>query len=94
MDAAFLIPAVITFKQAMHEWGSFNSLFELLAAVFLSAWLLGWIIAPLILSTILVLLLFGREVLKAGPAGVEVFLGTLFRCYGPVNSVENAQFAF
>jgi hypothetical protein len=75
MDAAFIIPAIITFKQAMNEWGSYDSLFDLVAALFLSAWLLGWIIAPLILSAILILLLFGREILKAGPASVEIFLG-------------------
>ena len=78
MDAAFIIPAVITFKQAMNEWGSYDSLFDLVAALFLSAWLLGWIIAPLIMSAILILLLFGREILKAGPASVEIFLGVPF----------------
>ena len=78
MDTAFIIPAVITFKQAMSEWGSFDSLFDLVAALFLSAWLLGWIIAPLILSAILILLLFGREILKAGPGVMEIFLGIPF----------------
>lgn len=75
MDAAFLIPAILTFNQAAGEWGSFNSLFDLVAAAFLSAWLLGWIIAPLIMTTILLLLLFGREVIKARPGKVEIFLG-------------------
>ena len=67
MDTAFLIPAVLTFKQALGEWGSLDSLFDLVAAAFLSAWLLGWVIAPLIMTTILVLLLFGREVLIGWP---------------------------
>ncbi len=75
MDAAFIIPAIITSRQAMAEWGSFDSLFDLVAALFLSAWLLGWIIAPLIMTTILVLMVFGREVLKAGPGYVEIFVG-------------------
>ena len=60
-------------KQAMGEWGSFNSLFDLVAALFLSAWLLGWIIAPLIMTTILILMVFGREVLKAGPGLLKSF---------------------
>jgi hypothetical protein len=75
MDAAFTWPAVFTFKQAMAEWSSFNSLFDLVAALFLSAWLLGWIIAPLLMTTILILMLFGREVLKAEPSTVKIFTG-------------------
>ena len=78
MDTAFIIPAVITFKQAMAEWGSFDSLFDLVAAIFLSAWLLGWVIAPLIMTSILLVLLFGREVLKAEPGFVEIFFGVAF----------------
>jgi len=78
MDAAFILPAVYTFRQALSEWGKFDSLFDLVAAAFLSAWLLGWIIAPLIMSTILILLLFGREVLKASPGVVDIFLGVPF----------------
>ena len=72
-DAAFIIPAVITFRQAISEWSRFDSLFDLVAAIFLSAWLLGWVIAPLILTGILLLMLSGRETLKAGPGTVEIF---------------------
>ena len=75
MDVVFLIPAVLTFQQAITEWGQFDSLFDLVGALFLSAWLLGWIIAPLIMTTILAVLLFGREVLKARPGAVEIFFG-------------------
>ena len=75
MDIIFTIPAVTTFQQAIEEWGKFESLFDLVIALFLSAWLLGWIIAPLIMTSILVILLFGREVLKAGPGVVEIFFG-------------------
>ncbi len=75
MDIVFSIPAVITFQQAISEWGQFDSLFDLVAALFLSAWLLGWVIAPLIMTGILILLLFGREVLKASPGAVEIFIG-------------------
>jgi len=75
MDIVFLIPAVLTFQQAITEWGQFDSLFDLVGALFLSAWLLGWIIAPLIMTTILAVLLFGREVLKASPGAVEIFFG-------------------
>lgn len=78
MDAAFIYPAVFTFRQAMNEWGSFDTLFDLVAAVFLSAWLLGWLLAPILLSTVLILMVFGREVLKAGPGVVDIFLGIPF----------------
>ena len=95
MDAAFIIPAVITFAQAVDGWSNFDSLFNLVAALFLSAWLLGWIIAPLIMSTILILLLFGREVLKAGPGAVEIFLGVPFlgmTARYDVARIENLRF--
>jgi len=75
MDIIFLTPAVITFTQATEEWGRLDSLFDLVGAMFLSAWLLGWSIAPLIMTGILVLMLFGREVLKASPGEVEIFIG-------------------
>jgi hypothetical protein len=74
-DLAFLIPAITTFRQAAAEWSRFDSLFDLVGALFLSAWLMGWSIAPLVLTTILLLMLFGREVLKARPGAVEIWLG-------------------
>ncbi len=66
-DLVFLIPAVTVFRQAAAEWGRFDSLFDLVGALFLSAWLLGWSIAPLLMTTILVLMLFGREVSDSPP---------------------------
>ena len=75
MDVIFLVPAITTFSQASSEWSSLDSLFELVAALFLSAWLLGWSIAPLALTGILVLMLFGRETLTVYPGKVEVVLG-------------------
>jgi len=75
MDIIFLIPAITTFRQASSEWSRFDSLFDLVGAVFLSAWLLGWSMAPLALTGILVLLLFGRETLTAYPGKVEIVLG-------------------
>lgn len=77
-DAAFIVPAVITFRQAISEWSNFDSLFDLVAAIFLSAWIIGWMIAPLVLTAILLLLISGRETLKAGPGKVEIFLGIPF----------------
>ncbi len=74
-DAVFLFPAVTTFNQALTEWGRFDSLFDLIAALFMSAWLLGWMIAPLLITGILLLMLFGREVLKANRGTVEIFFG-------------------
>jgi len=74
-DAVFMIPAIITFNQALTEWGRFDSLFDLVAALFLSAWLLGWMIAPLLMTGILLMMLFGREVLTANTGTVEIFFG-------------------
>jgi hypothetical protein len=78
MDTAFIIPAVLTFQQAAAQWGKLDGLFDLVIAVFLSAWLLGWSIAPLLMTTILIVLLFGREVIKAHPGRVDLFIGLPF----------------
>jgi hypothetical protein len=78
MDTAFIIPAVLTFQQAATQWGKLDGLFDLVIAVFLSAWLLGWSIAPLLMTTILIVLLFGREVIKAHPGRVDLFIGLPF----------------
>ena len=75
MDIIFIVPAVMTFQQAITEWSQFDSLSDLVAALFLSAWLLGWLIGPLIMSVILAMMLFGREVLKARPGTVEIYFG-------------------
>jgi len=74
-DLVFLIPAVTTFRQAAGEWSRFDSLFDLVGALFLSSWLLGWSIGPLLMTAVLLMMLFGREVLKARPGEVELFIG-------------------
>jgi hypothetical protein len=77
-DIVFLIPAINTFQEAATEWGKFDNLFDLVAALFLSAWLLGWSIAPLLMTAVLALMLFGREVIKVRPGTLVVFLGLPF----------------
>ncbi len=74
-DLIFLYPAITTFLQASAEWGKFDDLFDLVSALFLTAWLLGWSIAPLLMTTILTVMLFGREVIKVSPGKLEIFLG-------------------
>jgi len=75
LDIIFLVPAVAVFIQASGEWSRYDSLFDLVGAVFLSAWLLGWSMAPLILTSILVLLLLGRETLNLRPGTIELTFG-------------------
>ncbi len=75
MDIVFLLPAIATFSEAASEWARQDSLFDLIAAIFLSAWLLGWMTAPVLMTGILVLLMFGRETLVAGPDTVEIRMG-------------------
>ncbi|NND43757.1 MAG: hypothetical protein HKN58_00435 [Xanthomonadales bacterium] len=74
-DIVFLVPAVGAFAQASAEWAKFEDLFDLVAALFLSAWLIGWSIAPLLMTTVLAILLFGRETVRADRAGMEIILG-------------------
>ena len=72
---AFTVPAVLTFIQARDEWSQLDTLSDLVSALFLSLWLLGWSIAPLILNSLLIVLFFGREVLFARPGTIEVAIG-------------------
>ena len=74
-DIVFLIPAITTFQQAVELWTRPDDLFNLVAALFITFWLIGWSFAPLIMTSILVFLVFGREVIKANPGRVEQFFG-------------------
>jgi len=78
MDLVFLIPAIMTFKQITGDMSGFNSLFDLVGVLFLSAWLLGWSMAPLVMTSILVLLIFGREVVRVGPDFLRITIGLPF----------------
>jgi len=69
------IPAVMSIRQAAEEWKSLDTLFDLVGVVFLGGWALGWSIAPLILTLIFSMLLFGREVLRVRRGVVEVLIG-------------------
>lgn len=69
LDAAFTLPAVSTFGQAIEKWHALHSLFDLTSAVFLTGWFIAWSLAPLILTLILLLVLTGREVL-IGRSGI------------------------
>lgn len=74
-DAIFLYPAIGVFAQALEAWARLDDLFDLVTAVFLTAWLLGWSIGPLLMTTILLLLLFGREVISARRGTFRIFIG-------------------
>lgn len=78
LDIVFLIPAISTFRQMTGMGDGADSLFDLVGTLFLGAWLLGWSMAPLIMTAILLLLLFGREVVRAREGQVEIILGLPF----------------
>jgi len=75
VDAALFIPAIAAFHQASEHWGSVNSLFDLVFAAFMSAWLLGWSVGLFLVSAVVLVLLFGREVVKFRPGELEIVLG-------------------
>ncbi len=77
-DVIFLIPAVTTFTEAVELWSRPDDLFNLVGAMFITFWLLGWSLAPLLLTVLLAMLLFGREVVTARPGEFEVFVGLPF----------------
>ena len=82
MSAAFATPAVITGRQVAGQFGGVESLFDLVGVAFMGFWLLGWSVGVLIMLAILALLLFGREVLRAGPDGVEIVVGVPWMGFG------------
>jgi hypothetical protein len=75
LAAVFAVPAVTTGRQVAGQLVGVESLFDLVGVAFLGFWLLGWSVGLLIMAAILGLLLFGREVLLAGPRGVEIVIG-------------------
>ena len=75
LAAIFAVPAVTTGRQVAGQLVGVESLFDLVGVAFLGFWLLGWSVGLLIMAAILGLLLFGREVLLAGPRGVEIVIG-------------------
>ena len=75
LDIVFLIPAITTFREAISLWSQPDDLFNLVAALFISFWLLGWSIAPILLTLLLLALVFGRESVRAGPRYFEICLG-------------------
>lgn len=74
-DIVFMIPAVMTLQDAIRGWGNFDDLFDLVTVLFHTGWLLGWMTAPLLMSAVLAVMLFGREVLKVSPHKLEIFFG-------------------
>lgn len=88
IDIVFLIPAIGAFNEASHSWANLESLMDLTFAIFSSVWLLGWSIAPFLMSIVIVFMLFGREVIRAGKGWVEIGIGLpgiiLFVSYDPV----------
>ena len=75
LDLVFLIPLIVTFGTISVSWGEFDSLLDLIMTLFLGAWMIGWSTAPIIMTLILLLMLFGREVIRARPGEVELFAG-------------------
>jgi len=75
LTAVFLIPLISVFNQASSGWGNFDSLFDLVITLFLSAWMLGWSVAPIMMTLIILLMLFGREVIRTRAGVVELSIG-------------------
>ena len=75
MNVVFTIPAITTFRHFSDGIGDGGSLFDLVFTVFMGAWLLGWSMAPLAITTILVVLLFGRETIRIAPGVMEATVG-------------------
>ena len=75
LDLVFLLPAAGVFQQAASAWATSDQLFDLVMALFLSGWLLGWSLAPLVLTLLLLVLVFGREVLSADRDRISILMG-------------------
>jgi hypothetical protein len=78
MDAVFLFPAFSTSRELLSFSDGIDSLFDLVSVLFLGAWLMGWMMAPLALTGIVILMLFGREAVRLAPATMEIGIGLPF----------------
>jgi hypothetical protein len=78
MDVVFIFPLFAAISQMHGEWNSFDSLFGLVGALFMTAWVIGWSTAPLIMTGVLLMMLFGRESMRVRRGTVELFLGLPF----------------
>lgn len=73
--AVFIIPAIFIFDRAVLGWGDIEDLFDLVTTVFSFAWLMGWSLAPIVMSLVLILMIFGREVVRVRNGVFELFIG-------------------
>ena len=69
------VPAVSVFGDAATGWADLNTLFDLVDALFSSAWLLGWSVGLVVLWGMFVALLVGGETLIVRPGLLELYLG-------------------
>ena len=54
---------------------SFDDLFDLVIALFQTGWLLAWMTAPILLTALLAIMLFGREAINVSGGIIEQFFG-------------------
>ena len=80
IDIAFLVPAFSVAQDAVQLWQQSDALFQLTAALFTTFWLVGWSMAPALITLILLLLFFGREEVRARSGELDVSLGLGSRC--------------
>jgi hypothetical protein len=71
---AMSAPAVSTFGEAARAWARLDSLFDLVTALFLSAWLLGWSTGVALLYAVLIAVLLGREILVVRPGTIALYI--------------------
>ena len=91
LAAIFAVPAVTTGSQVAGQLVGVESLFDLVGVAFLGFWLLGWSVGLLVMAAILGLLLFGREVLLAGPRGLEIVIGVPLLGLGAVFDIDRMR---
>ena len=77
-DLVFLVPTIITFREAVELWSRPDDLFSVVAALFITFWLMGWSTAPLLLTALLAVVAFGRELVVARPGELQVVFGLPF----------------
>ena len=71
----FLMPLVPALQQAQFEWRQINSLFDLVGVLFISAWIMGWMMGPIMLGLTFVMVSAGREILLIEPGRCRLSLG-------------------
>jgi len=71
----FIYAEIQVFGTALDDWQNADKLFSLVGALFQTFWLIGWSVGVLIMSTVFIIMLLGRQVVLVHSGKVNTIIG-------------------